>query len=447
MSDQQRNLKLNIGLIVFVVIFIYIAANAVMYLTRSHVSFCEAQPGRIVDSDSFTGFILRNEAVVGSDKSGYISYFINDGDKAAKDSNVCMIQSSSQSASDGNSISSDNYSFSTSDYSDIREQITTYKKNYNDSDYEDIYNLDYQLNNIVSRVISRNNISTIDFSSGSSGTYTLMTAAENAIISYTYDGMEGYTTSDMKPELFTKEYEKVQLSAGTYINRQDPAYKMIYNDDWQIILYPTSEQYDKLKELENVDITFTKDNITTTADVTVFENGGEHYVSLSLSNYMIRYYNDRYLDIEIVWDSHDGLKIPTSAITTKEFYVIPTEYLIESSDSTEKGFYVSGEDGPELIKPTIYRQTDDFCYVDRSSMDEGTVLIAKDSGTQYKVGTTEALKGVYNINKGYALFRLIDILYEYGDYCIIDDNTKYGVNLYDHIILDGNSAYENEVIY
>ena len=58
-----------------------------------------------------------------------------------------------------------------------------------------------------------------------------------------------------------------------------------------------------------------------------------------------------------------------------------------------------------------------------------------------------ALKGVYNINRGYALFRLINILYEYGDYCIISDKMSYGVTLYDHIILNGGDVKENQIIY
>ena len=42
----------------------YKRQNGVAYFTRNHISFCEVQQGSIVDSDSFTGLILRDEAVV-----------------------------------------------------------------------------------------------------------------------------------------------------------------------------------------------------------------------------------------------------------------------------------------------------------------------------------------------------------------------------------------------
>ena len=74
-------------------------------------------------------------------------------------------------------------------------------------------------------------------------------------------------------------------------------------------------------------------------------------------------------------------------------------------------------------------------------------MIMPDSTKRFLVSDVETLEGVYNINKGYAMFRLIDILYEYGDYCIVSDKTDYGVTLYDHIILNGSSVKENDIIY
>ena len=73
-KNGGRHLKLNIGLIVFIGIFIYLIAIGLSYLMRNHISFYEVQQGWIVDSDTFTGFILRNEAVVNTGQSGYINY-------------------------------------------------------------------------------------------------------------------------------------------------------------------------------------------------------------------------------------------------------------------------------------------------------------------------------------------------------------------------------------
>lgn len=199
--------------------------------------------------------------------------------------------------------------------------------------------------------------------------------------------------------------------------------------------------------MKTVDLVLKRDNIKVSADINVFEKDGTSYVSFDLSNYMVRYCNDRYIDIEIVWNNYDGLKIPKSSVTSKNFYKIPIEYLQMTDGSDEKGFYiVSGED-TEFIKPTVYSQDDKYCYIDCADIREGTELKNPSSGETFTVGEVVALKGVYNINRGYALFRLIDILYEYGDYCIISDKMSYGVTLYDHIILNGADVKENQIIY
>ena len=55
-----------------------------------------------------------------------------------------------------------------------------------------------------------------------------------------------------------------------------------------------------------------------------------------------------------------------------------------------------------------------------------------------------SLKGVYNMNKGYAVFRLVDILYQNKDYSILSSNTNLGMDLYDHIALEGNKVKEGQ---
>ena len=56
------------------------------------------------------------------------------------------------------------------------------------------------------------------------------------------------------------------------------------------------------------------------------------------------------------------------------------------------------------------------------------------------------MTGVYNINKGYAVFKQISIISQNDDYTIVDPKTAYGISLYDHIALNGDSVHENDII-
>ena len=57
------------------------------------------------------------------------------------------------------------------------------------------------------------------------------------------------------------------------------------------------------------------------------------------------------------------------------------------------------------------------------------------------------LKGVYNINKGYAVFKEVEILCENDEYYIVKEGTSYGLYNYDHIVQDGTTVEEDEVVF
>lgn len=65
----------------------------------------------------------------------------------------------------------------------------------------------------------------------------------------------------------------------------------------------------------------------------------------------------------------------------------------------------------EAEQPQIY-------YVDRVHFKEGDALINTDTGEKYVIGETDTLK-IYCINKGYAVFRRIEILDENEEYAIV----------------------------
>ena len=83
----------------------------------------------------------------------------------------------------------------------------------------------------------------------------------------------------------------------------------------------------------------------------------------------------------------------------------------------------------------------------KSLFEIGDYIIMPDSAEKYAISKKAALIGVYNINKGYADFKQITILNQNEEYAIVKSNTEYGLSVYDHIVLDGNSVNENDFIY
>ncbi len=206
-----------------------------------------------------------------------------------------------------------------------------------------------------------------------------------------------------------------------------------------------------MKDRSSIRIKFKKDNTVANAPFQILEKDGTSYMVFSLSHSMIRFATDRYIEIELLLEEEKGLKIPNSAITKKDFFVIPMEYFQKGDNSSEEGGIKrktsnTGKVSDDFITPDIYFATEYAYYVDGKELAAGDVILKPDSDETYEIGETAKLEGIYCINKGYAVFRQIHIIYQNAEYSIIRNGTEYGVSLYDHIALEGNAVTEDLVI-
>ena len=169
---------------------------------------------------------------------------------------------------------------------------------------------------------------------------------------------------------------------------------------------------------------------------------------------MVQFASDRYITFEVDSEKADGLKIPVTAVTEKNFYLIPLEYMAQGGDSSDTGFMkeVYSENGTsaEFVPVTIYYANEEYYYIetgDDAPLKAGDYVVKPDSQDRYQIGQTASLQGVYNINKGYADFKQIQILYQNDEYSIVKSNTEYGLNVYDYIALNAEAVTVNDFIY
>ena len=100
----------------------------------------------------------------------------------------------------------------------------------------------------------------------------------------------------------------------------------------------------------------------------------------------------------------------------------------------------------EFTDVTVFQETEDSYYIDGSDLKKGDIINKPDSSETMTLESTAKLQGAYNINKGYAVFRKVEILYQNEEYTIINTGTSYGLSLYDHIALDASAIKENQIV-
>ena len=92
--NYKKPFSLNIGVVIFVIIFIYILFNIFSYFTKTRISVYEVEQGTIAENNTYNGLALRSENVVYADTAGYVNYYLKDARKASYNTLVYSIDES-----------------------------------------------------------------------------------------------------------------------------------------------------------------------------------------------------------------------------------------------------------------------------------------------------------------------------------------------------------------
>lgn len=444
----KKRKSINIGIIVFVILFIYIAINVYLFFTKEQLTIYEVQEGTTAIDNRITGLILRKEKLISTDKSGFILYYQKDGARVAKDASIYSISGSeiyNTDNSDGATIV-----LSDKNQSEIRREIRTFLNSSSNTNYSQIY--DFK-DNAQSTVLDILNSSLVTEDQDAATGKGAVVSDKSGIITYYMDDFETVEPDEVTSDMFNKvKYKKTSLRTTDKIAHNTPVYKIITSEEWNLVLPLTKEQYDKLADEEKLKFTVLEDDTQITASMALIKKGSENYAVLTMSKDMANYLGERFLDIEINFESVDGLKIPNTSIVKKKFYEVPLTYFTKGGESKEDGLIVevdaeNGEITYPFVATDIYYQNKEYGYIDTQRFPVGTRIQLPKKADEYVLSKTKELTGVYNVNQGYAVFKRIEVLDKNDEYCIISDHTEKGLSAYDHIVLDGKIAVEQKIIY
>lgn len=464
----RRNYDKVIAVVTFVLIAVYVVCFVFLYATKSSVKTYETALGSLYDSESFTALAIRDETVYYSNYSGFVNYYQVEGSKVANGETVYSVDETGKVADLLASYSTDtSNALSSDDLSLLKETLDKYKLNYDPNEFSEIYNLKTDLNSTILASISADimeNLDSLIDSTGNANFFNAVGSEAAGVVVYSTDGYENFSEDQLSTSCFNKNnYGKNVLkntSGEDTIAAGDAAYKIVNSENWNLYISLSKSQVEQL-DLTNastVTVNFKSDGISTSCGFELVEVNGQYFGKMSLSKYMIRYATERYLDIELVVDEATGIKVPSSAMTTKDFYVLPTSYL--TSSGNENGYLISYEENGETKKTFIkvaryYTEdndttdtSDDYIYVDPNLFpSDSFVLIKEDSKETYSDIKTASLNGVYCVNSGFTEFKVGNILKKNDEYCILENNATKGVELYDRILLDAKKYSEGELIY
>lgn len=437
--------SLDPGTMLFGLIFIYIIIALISYLTQSHVTGYEVVAGTISGNYRYSALVLKEEEIENSNVSGNVSYYAREGSKA----NVGMMICSVGGTAAGSEDSSITTSLSDEDLTEAKNEMSIFAVNFDEDVFSRVYDFKADMQGVILQ-------SSIDENAGEyvSGSFE---APVPGFVVYSTDGLEGVTESDLKRSMFDQSYyTKNNLRLRSTVSSGDPLYKLVTNDTWSLCFPVDDRLKADLEGREKISVRFLKDNNSFSAPLELVNGLDGLYGKITMKSSLVRYVTDRYLDIELILDRTKGLKIPVSSITEKYFVRIPEEYVTENENSNSEiylireTFAADGSSSTSNVVATVYSRNkkEGYYLINPGLFDDGDYIVMPGTSRKYQISEDvyETIQGVYNINKGYAVFREVTIIDENEEFCIVDPTDTYGLSAHDRIVLNASEVKDDEII-
>jgi len=453
----NRTVKLNIGLIIFIVLFCYICYSAFSIFKKDKVSYYEVVEGSMAMNSEHEGIVIRTEQVESTDRSGYINLFLTNGKRVGVGTPVYSLDETGALNTYLSDNSLNEVSLSPENVDKLKKTLSSLAVNYTDRDFSSVYNAKSSINSSLMEYVSYTGAESLDQLLEEAGiSFSKVYSPTTGEVCFDIDGFESRTAESIGVDDFDRSsYQVTHTKSGQLIEQGSPVYKIVTDESWSIIFKLSEEEREKYTGLTSMDIRFKGTDISCKADYTQLNSmDGAIFGKLTLDKYMVDFISSRYLTFDIESEANRGLKIPKSSVVTKTFLIIPKEYLARGGDNVDEGFYkqVLSDSGTSIqyIPTDIYYSTDEYYYIDLSSsspLQPGDYVVMPGSTETFKLGETASRDGVYNINKGYAVFKQIDVIESNDEYYTVKANQKYGLCVYDHILFDPQGVNEGDFIY
>lgn len=447
-KQYKTKREMNIGILIFTIVFLYLVITIFTYATSKRISVYEVRRGSIVKDYSYTGLIMRQEMLVNAESSGYISYYQNQNSKVKAGSKIYAI--SSEKIQNTEQTAAEDVSLTTEVEKALNLHVQNFNENFTAEKFSSVYTLKNEYTNTLQNAMNQSRNAQLDAWITANGIAAASYSSErDGIMALTYDGYENLTEENLKESDFDRgSYEAAQLSDQMEVKAGSPAYRLITSENWDVYVKLDKTTAKLLSDTTMIKVRIDKDNETAWADFSIIKKEDQYYGHLQFHDSMIRYCEERFLNVELILEDQSGLKIPKSAVIEKSFYTVPEDYLTTSGSGSSQGVMVKDKNEVKYVSAEVYSISEDgYAYLNTADFDKNATLVKPESNETYVLKEERMLRGVYNINQGYAVFKVVDILCENDDYFIVQEGTSYGISDYDHIIQDGTTVEEEEVVF
>jgi len=284
-----------------------------------------------------------------------------------------------------------------------------------------------------------------------------MYASTSGIMSRVIDGNEAILTRAGINDL-TREDVRDFTDYSTFVNRQDiyagdAAFRIVGNT-WYIVAELPNEMISGFEAGSHRTIYLYNERIgdyeAHRLRIQSIDYGTRYgLVVFRSTRHVTDFINQRNVSIRTTSGVQRGLKVPCTAISTRQYVRLPLSH-IHGTDETY--VIISGESGNITIPVEIENITEHYAYVTTvTGLGIGNLLVPHDSNDVHILLTDENIRelhGVYVDNLGIAEFRLVNLGVEgiAVGYILLDSVLNPNLREFINIIVDASTVTEGQLI-
>ena len=452
-KTKTMKIDLNIGVIVFVLIFIYLLGISITYFREHKINTYEVRYGSIIKDNEYRGVALREETVYNVGETGYIQLYYNEGSRIGVNNSIYTISDNPKSVHEyekekTNEEDNSSKSLGSTNTQKILSEIQSFNGTYDRLLFDNTYKTKDSITSIINNRENAEKITVLNSIDPNNSEFRIYKSEQSGILMYTIDSYENITIDNITPSIFnTENYNSTKVTSGDKVTNNSPVYKLITDENWNLVIEIATADLEIFQDMTSIAVRFVSDDQIVYAGFEILNIKDQYFGVISMDSDMIRYINERFLDIELMVKNQEGYKIPVSSVVSKEFFKVPISYITKGGYYSSNGVLLVNETNTkQFSSQKIYYQDKEYVYLSTDVLQSGQRIINESTSDIFVLSEKVTLDGVYNVNKGYAEFQCINILSGNEEYYIIDDSSPYYVKNYDHIALYGDSVSENTIL-
>jgi len=286
---------------------------------------------------------------------------------------------------------------------------------------------------------------------------TDMYARSGGIMTAVLDGLENTFTLAGMPALTREQLnftpDPFPLFPARELYANDPAFKIVGNT-WYIAAYIPNEMIHgfTVGQMRNIYVESPTMGGFTPMQMRVHQiitGTRDSRVVFRNTRYVIDFIHQRNVNIRLTQSVEAGLRIPNTAITLRNFYVIPLTFLHGLIDHSVLRYTGEGSMSIPVIV-TEWAGTHVHISADTAGLNRNDVLL-DGLGGRYTLSEVHTVQGIYWAHHGYARFRRIytdSLTTERGGTTLLCPvRNRASIREFESIVVDANMVTEGQLIW